>query len=198
MIWHYRLGHPNFHYLKHLFPSLFKNKSPSSFQCEVCELAKHHCSVFPPKPYQVSKPFTLIHSDVWGPSRVSTLSPKKWFVSFIDDHTRVSWVYLLKEKSDIEEIFKIIYAMVETQFQEQIKKFRSNNGKEYFNKILDNFFLEKGMIHQSSCTDTPQQNGVAERKNKHLLEVARALLITNKVPKYLWGGIILTTTYLIN
>ena len=50
MIWHYRLGHPNFHYLKHLFPNLFKNKSPSSFQCEVCELAKHHRSFFPPKP----------------------------------------------------------------------------------------------------------------------------------------------------
>ena len=95
----FRLGHPSFQYLKHLFPSLFKNKNPSSFQCEFCELAKHHRTSFPLQPYRLSKPFSLIHSDVWGSSRVSTLSAKKWFVTFIDYHTRVSWVYLLREKS---------------------------------------------------------------------------------------------------
>ena len=99
MLWHYRLDHPSFQYLKHLFPSLFKNKNPSSFQCEFCELAKHHRTSFPLQPYRLSKPFSLIHSDVWGSSRVSTLSAKKWFVTFIDYHTRVSWVYLLREKS---------------------------------------------------------------------------------------------------
>ena len=99
MLWHYRLDHPSFQYLKHLFPSLFKNKDPSSFQCEFCELAKHHRTSFPLQPYRLSKPFSLIHSDVWGSSRVSTLSAKKWFVTFIDYHTRVSWVYLLREKS---------------------------------------------------------------------------------------------------
>lgn len=88
--------------------------------------------------------------------------------------------------------------MVETQFQEKIKMFRSDNGREYFNKILGEFLLEKGIIHQSSCSNTPQQNGIAERKNKHLLEVTRALLFTNNVPKYLWGDALLTATYLIN
>ena len=77
MLWHYRLGHPSFQYLKHLFPSLFRNKNPSSFQCEFCELAKHHRTSFPLQPYRISKPFSLIHSDVWGPSRISTLSAKK-------------------------------------------------------------------------------------------------------------------------
>ena len=88
--------------------------------------------------------------------------------------------------------------MVLTQFQTKIQVFRSDNGKEYFNKALGKFFLEKGIVHQSSCNDTPQQNGIAERKNKHLLEVARALCFTTKVPKYLWGEAILTATYLIN
>jgi IS30 family transposase len=88
--------------------------------------------------------------------------------------------------------------MVLAQFQTKIQVFRSDNGKEYFNKALRKYFLEKGIVHQSSCNDTPQQNGIVERKNKHLLEVARALCFTNKVPKYLWGEVILTATYLIN
>lgn len=88
--------------------------------------------------------------------------------------------------------------MVQTQFQVQIKIFRSDNGREYFNQILEKKFSHKGIIHQSSCTDTPQQNGVAERKNKHLLEVARALLFTTNVPKNLWGEAVLMATHLIN
>ena len=101
-------------------------------------------------------------------------------------------------KSEMEEVFLKIYTMVLAQFQTKIQVFRSDNGKEYFNKALRKYFLEKGIVHQSSCNDTPQQNGIVERKNKHLLEVARALCFTNKVPKYLWGEVILTATYLIN
>ena len=74
MLWHCRLGHSNFHYLKHLLPDLFKNKNPSSLQCEFCELAKHHRSSFSLQPYKPTKPFVLIHTDVWGPSRIVTPS----------------------------------------------------------------------------------------------------------------------------
>ena len=105
---------------------------------------------------------------------------------------------LLKEKSKVESVFQNFYNMVLTQFQEKIKIVRSDNGKEYLNKILGKFFLEKGIVHQSSCKDTPQQNGVTERKNKHLLEVARALLFSKNITKDLWGEAILTATYLIN
>lgn len=130
----------------------------------------------------------MIHSDVWGPSRVTTQSGKSWFITFIDDHTRVTWVFLLKEKSEAEMVFKNFYNMIQTQFQTKIKIFRSDNGKEFFNQVLGSFFGEKGIIHQSSCPYTPQQNGVAERKNRHLLEVARAISFQIRVPKYLWGG----------
>jgi len=161
MLWHCRLGHPSFLYLKHLFPNLFRNKLLSSFQCDICQLAKHHRASFPIQPYKASKPFILIHSDVWGPSRTLTNFGKRWFITFIDDHTRLSWVYLLKEKSEAEHVFKNFYNMVETQFQTKIQVFRSDNGKEYFNQILGSFFLEKGIVHHSSCNDTPQQNGIA-------------------------------------
>jgi hypothetical protein len=185
MLWHSRLGHPSFPYLKHLFPKLFRNKDLSLLKCEACEFAKHHRSHFPLQPYKPSKPFSVIHSDVWGPNRTSTLSHKKWFITFIDDHSRVCWVYLLKGKSDVCQAVKDFFKMVQNQFQTNIQVFRSDNGKEYFNTMLSDFFRENGIVHQSSCTNTPQQNGVAERKNRHLLEVARALLFSTKVPNYL-------------
>ena len=90
------------------------------------------------------------------------------------------------------------FNMVQTQFQEKIQVFRSDNWKEYFNKILGKFFKEKGIVHQSSCNDTPQKNGVVERKNRHLLEIARALLFSTKTPKYLWGEAVLRAAFFIN
>ena len=114
MLWHFRLGHPNFQYLKYMFPNLFLHKNPSSFQCEICELAQHRRSPFPLQPYKPCKPFSSIHSDVWGPTTVTTLSRKKWFITFINDHTKITWVYLLREKSDVEQVFKKKFNMVQT------------------------------------------------------------------------------------
>jgi transposase InsO family protein len=198
MVWHCRLGHPSFSYLKHLFPSLFKNINSASFQCESCLLSKSHRATYFPKPYRASKPLYLFHSDVWGPSKVTTMSRKRWFVTFIDDHTRLCWIYLMHEKSEVEKIFKDFYNMIENQFQTKISILRSDNGTEYFNKVLKSFFQEKGISHQSSYRDTPQQNGIAKRKNKHLLKVARAIMFYMNIPKYLWGDAILTPSYLIN
>ena len=82
MLWHYRLGHPSFQYLKILFPNLFKNKIPSSFKCEICALAKHHQASYPPRPNKPFAPCSLIHSDVWGPSRISSISRKKIICHF--------------------------------------------------------------------------------------------------------------------
>ncbi|KAL5777605.1 hypothetical protein ACOSP7_010531 [Xanthoceras sorbifolium] len=198
MIWHFRLGHPSFQYLRYLFPTLFKGLDCSTFHCEHCILSKSHRTSYLSKPYVSSKPFYLIHSDVWGPSKIPTTSGKKWFVTFIDDHTRLCWIYLMHEKSDVEKLFKDFYTMIETQFQTKISILHTDNGTEYFNKRLGTFLKEKGIYHQSTCVDTPQQNGIAERKNRHLLEVARAIMFSMNVPKYLWGEALLTAAYLIN
>ena len=105
MLWHYRLGHPNFMYLEKLFPSLFINKSPKLFNCEICQLAKHSRSTYSPLSYKPFKPFSMIHSDVWGPSKTKNITGTRWFVSLIDDHTRLTWVFLMKEKSESISIF---------------------------------------------------------------------------------------------
>ena len=90
MLWHFRLGHPNFQYMKHLFPHLFSKVEMTTLSCDVCTLAKQHRVSFPSQPYKPTHPFTLVHSDVWGPSKVTTSSGKRWFVTFIDDHTRLT------------------------------------------------------------------------------------------------------------
>ena len=101
--------------------------------------------------------------------------------------TRITWVYLLKEKSEAEQTFKHFHFMVKNQYSTKIQILCTDNGREYFSSILGVYFLENDIIHQSSCIDTPQQNGVAERKNRHLLEVARSIMLTNNVPDHFWG-----------
>ncbi|KAA0052345.1 Cysteine-rich RLK (receptor-like protein kinase) 8 [Cucumis melo var. makuwa] len=128
--------------------------------------------------------FMLWHfRDVWGPSKVTTSSGKSWFVN---DHTRLTWVYLITDKSKVAAIFQNFYHTIETQFHKKIAILRSDDGWEFQNHNLN------------SCAYTPQQNGVAERKNRHLLEVARSLMLSTSLPLYLWGDAILTATHLIN
>lgn len=197
-LYHRRLGHPSFTTLKMMFPSFFKGYRVESFNCTDCEFAKHKRTSFQHVNKKSLEPFSLIHSDIWGPSIVSNISGARWFVLFIDDCTRVTWTYLLKNKSEVTTIFSKFYNMITTQFGVRIKRFRSDNAKDYFNQTLSSFFRKEGIIHESSCVNTPQQNGVAERKNGHLLDVTRALLFHKNVPKHYWGEAVLIATHLIN
>ena len=117
-----------------MFPSLCSNAS--EFHCDSCEKAKHHLTSFRSNPYKPSKPFTIIHSDLWGPSSTSNRTHSKWFITFIDDHTRVSWVYLLKSKTEVYHTFRTFHSMIQTQFQTQIQVLHSENNTEYTNQAL--------------------------------------------------------------
>jgi len=87
--------------------------SAKSFHCDVCQFAKHHRTTFPPNGNKSSKPFDLIHPDVWGPSSIPNISGAKWFVSFIDDYcTRVTWIFLMKDKSEVFHLFVTFYRMI--------------------------------------------------------------------------------------
>ncbi|CAL9006017.1 unnamed protein product, partial [Prunus brigantina] len=88
-LWHKRLGHALFGYLKKLFPSLFSSLDVSSFQCDTCGLAKSHCVLFPLSSNKCLVPFSLVHSDVWGLAKIATLAGEQWFVTFIDNCTRI-------------------------------------------------------------------------------------------------------------
>ena len=114
MLWHFHLGHPNFKFMKYLFPHLFSKVDVSSLSCDVCIQAKQHRVSFPSQPYKPTRPFTLIHSDVWGPSNVTTSSGKRWLVTFIDDHTRLTWIFLISDKSEVTSTFRDFYHIIET------------------------------------------------------------------------------------
>jgi len=93
----------------------------------------------------------------------------------------------MKDKFEVFHLFVNFYKMVQTQFESPIKRLRSDNGREYVNQNLSKFLKENGVVHELTCVDTPQQNGVAERKNRHILEVTRALLFQMYIPKSYWG-----------
>ena len=122
----------------------------------------------------------------------------RYYVSFIDDYTRFTWVFLMKQKSDFLTVYTNFRALVKTQHSATIKCFRSDLGGEYTSNDFLNLLASDGTIHQSSCTDTPQQNGLAERKHRHIVETARSLLLSASVPKEFWGEAFLTAVYIIN
>lgn len=181
-LYHLRLGHPSFRVLKLMFPHLFQGLDISEFHCDVCELAKHTRVSFPISNKRSSHPFHLIHSDIWGPT-IPNISGACWFVSLIDDCTRVTWLVLLKQKSDVSIVIPNFYLMVQNRFGVKIKSFTTDNARDYFNQFLSPYFQSQGIIHDSSCVNTPQQNGIVERKNGHLLNTTEALLFQGNVPK---------------
>lgn len=119
--------------------------NPSKFQCEICELYKSHCVSFPVQNKKFEILFSIINSDVLRPSHVTSYS-FRWFVSFIDDCTHITWMYLLKMKFEAVAIFKSFYAMIQNQFHTKMKVFLTNNGKELFNNILGSYFLQNGLF----------------------------------------------------
>ena len=130
--------------------------------------------------------------------QIYSITGDKWFLILVDDCTWATWIYPLKTKGEVSQKVKEFFVMVERQFSTLIKCFRSDNARDFFNETLSTFFRTKGVIHQSSRVRTPEQNGVAERKIGYIIEMARALMIQNKVPSYLWGEAVRTTVHLIN
>ena len=192
-LWHQRLGHPSTK-TSSLFPFFF-NKSCIPSSCSICPLAKLTRQPFPLSTTRSAACFDLIHIDIWGGYHVPSSSGAKYFLTLVDDHSRSTWIYLLKHKSEARTFLIHFIHLVANQFSKTVKIIRSDNGPEF--KISD-FYSSKGIIHQTSCVNTPQQNGVAERKYRHLLNVARALLFQANLPKHFWGDAILTAAYLIN
>ncbi|PRQ37607.1 putative RNA-directed DNA polymerase [Rosa chinensis] len=197
-LWHRRLGHLSFSYLKKLQPHLFSVVSDLDFHCDICELAKSHRISYSPSLHKSPVPFMKIHSDVWGPAKIPSLSGARYFVTFIDDCTRMTWVSFLKNKSDVFGMFIEFHKMVATQYLQSIRVFQSDNGGEFVNGPMIEFCRSHGIRHQTSNSYTPQQNGLAERKNRQLMEVVRASLFGMNVPRSYWGEAVKSAAYLIN
>jgi hypothetical protein len=134
----------------------------------------------------------MIHSDVWGPLQVKNITGTTLFVSFVDDHTRLTWLFLMKDKFEVGQIFQNFNSMIQTQFHTKIQILKTDDAKEYFNSDLNTYYLSQGIIHISSCVDTAQQNGVAEIKNRHLLRIARSLMFQNNYGEKLYSQLLIS------
>jgi hypothetical protein len=195
-VWHHRLGHPS---LSRLF--LLKNVisdlvMPSANEhCKVCHISKQKRLPFHTAVHFADLPFDLIHCDIWGPYHVPTIDQQRYFLTIVDDCTRCTWVFLMKQKSETSPLIQSFFALIKTQFSISIKMARSDNGPEF---NLHSFYAQHGTLHQKSCVGTPQQNATVERKHQHLLMVARALRFQANLPLPFWGYCVLTATHLIN
>jgi len=146
--------------------------------------------------HEISKsPLDLIYSDVWGPAPES-VGRNKYYVSFIDDHSKYTWIYLLRNKSDVFRVFHDFKNLVERKFDRKIISVQSDWGGEY--EKLNSFFQRLGISHRVSCPHAHQQNGAAERKHRHIVDVGLALLANASMPLKYWDQAFLTATYLIN
>ncbi|KAF5754617.1 putative RNA-directed DNA polymerase [Helianthus annuus] len=196
-LWHSRLGHPSDQVLA-VLKDKFGVKSVDHGLCDVCHRAKQVRVPFPLSEHKTKAIGELVHLDIWGPYKVTSYEGYKYFLTIVDDFSRTVWCYLLANKTEVFENLCSFYELVLTQFEKKIKMFRSDNGTEFVNNQMSVFCKNKGILHQTSCPYTPQQNGVVERKHRHLLNTARALMFQSSLPLRYWSDCILTAVYLIN
>ncbi|CAN1149827.1 Retrovirus-related Pol polyprotein from transposon TNT 1-94 [Linum perenne] len=203
-LWHRKLGHISISVLsklsrKNLVRGLPKLDSKKEFFCDACVKGKHTRSSFKSKNnISSSRTLELIHMDLFGPANIMTLGGKYFCFVLVDDFSRYCWIYLLRTKDETLSKLKSFTKLIQNELDDKIKSIRSDNGGEFTSDEFKNFCDENGITHYYSAPRTPQQNGVAERKNRTLIEIARTLLNDFNLPKNFWGEAVSTACYVTN
>jgi hypothetical protein len=167
--------------------------------CRACVQGKMHESPHSSKTIISSKRILeLLHVDLFGHPSHASLGGKKYYLVIVDDHSRYTWVYFFEYKSETQQTIIDFAKEVECQYRQNILAIRSDNGTEFKNYTLIGFLSDEGIRHQYSAAYTPQQNGVAERKNQTLMDMARSMLAEFKSPYNFWGEAISTACYSSN
>lgn len=192
---HRRLGHASFS--NKIFLKAFGQKV-KDLKCVTCIKGKQTKLPFPSGNNRTTRILELVHSDVCGPMSVNSIGGKRYFVTFIDDFSRKCFVYVIAQKNQVLKCFKDFKLLVEGQCELKIKTLRSDNGGEYINDNFDKFLLDNGIIHQKSTAYSPQQNGLAERMNRTLIEKVRCMLIDATLTLGFWAEAVQTAAFIIN
>ena len=140
----------------------------------------------------------IIHSDVCGPMLSNSLSGYAYYVSFIDDFSRKTWVYFMKNKDEVFSKFKEFKALIKNHTEKKIKTLRLDNGGEFTSNEFKELCKESGIKRELSTTYNLQQNGIAERKNRTIMEATRAMLHDQELPMHIWAEAARTTMYVQN
>jgi hypothetical protein len=203
-LWHERLGHIGFDGLKHmsnadLVHGLPKFSSLPPSVCTGCMEGKLHRAAFPSASENRAKePLQLVHSDICGKMRNQSIGGAWYFATFTDDFSRHTTVYFLKTKDEVFEKFKEWQRLMEKQTGKEVKVFRTDGGGEYTSKRFEAYLASCGIRHEISAPYTPQQNEVAERGNRSIVEKARSMMHARDVPINLWAEAVSTAVFLKN
>jgi len=183
-LWHFRLGHLSFSRMNTLHSKFPFVNVDSKATCDVCHFAKHRKHPFIPSCNKAKQPFELIHFDIWGPISIKSIHGHSYFLTAVNDFSRYTWLTLMKTKAKTIKHIVDFITLIENQFSCQVKIIRSDNGPEF---LMPTFYSSKGILHQRSCVETPQQNARVERKHQHILNIVRALLFQSNLPKQFWS-----------
>ncbi|GJR30016.1 putative ribonuclease H-like domain-containing protein [Tanacetum coccineum] len=202
--WHRSLGHVNFKNLNKLVKGNLVRGLPSKiFQndhtCVACQKGKQHKASCKAKSVSsISQPLQLLHMDLFGPTSVRSLNHKTYCLVITDDFSRFSWVFFLRTKDETSGILKDFIRQIENQLNQKVKSIRCDNGTEFKNRDFIEFCGSKGIKREYSNARTLQQNGVAERKNRTLIEAARTMLADSFLPNTFWAEAVSTACYVLN
>ncbi|GKC17770.1 retrovirus-related pol polyprotein from transposon TNT 1-94 [Tanacetum coccineum] len=185
-LWHRCLSHLNFGAINHLAKhGLVRGKSSK----------KPH----KPKSEDTNQEkLYLLHMDLCGPIRVASVNGKKYILVIVDDYSRFTWVKCLRSKDEAPAFIINFLKMIQVRLKETVRRIRTDNGTEFVNQTLREYYEKVGISHETSVARSPQQNGVVERRNRTLIEAARTMLIYAKAPLFLWAEAVATACYTQN
>lgn len=203
--WHRRMAHVNYKTINKLsklglvkgLPSkLFTNEH----NCLACNKGKQHRASYKAVKAvsTISEPLQLLHMDLFGPTPIRSIDHKYFCLVITDDYSRFCWVFFLKTKDETTPILKEFTILVENQLNKKVKGIRCDNGTEFKNVVFIEFCKSKGIRRDYSTPRTLQQNGVAERKNRTLIEAARSMLADSKLPTMFWTEAVSTACHVLN
>ncbi|GJU57067.1 putative ribonuclease H-like domain-containing protein [Tanacetum coccineum] len=203
-LWHRRLGHINFITMNKLVKGNLVRGLPSKLiendqTCVACQKGKQHRASCKSKTVSsISQPLHMLHMDLFGLTFVKSLMKKIYCLVVTDDYSRFSWVFFLATKDETSSILKSFIIRVENLIDQKVKVIRCDNGTEFKNKEMNQFCKRKCIKREFSVARTPQQNRVAERKNRTLIEDARIMLANSKLPTTFWAEAVSTACYVQN
>src|SRR6187551_29684 len=203
-LWHRRLAHVGMRNLAKLqkdehILGLTNVVFEKDRLCSACQAGKQVGAPHPPKNILTSsKPLKLLHMDLFGPVAYVSIGGNKYGLVIVDDFSRFTWVFFLQDKSEARTIIKRFIKRAQNEFELKIKHIRSDNGTEFKNTNVEEFLDEEGIKHELSAPYTPQQNGVVERKNRTLIEMARTMLDEYKTPDNFWAEAVSTACHATN
>lgn len=204
-VWHQRLAHVNYPVILKMAAigavegmNLKKGSSPPNGLCTGCALGKMHRLPFKTGREKAAQIGELVHTDVCGPMQHSTPKGARYYVSFKDDFSGFRAIYFLKNKSEVFDCFKLFHSRLCNETGQSVKTLRSDNGGEFMGTEFESWLAARGIRHETSVPHTPEQNGVAERDHRVMMESARSMIHAKNLPLELWAEAVNFAAYTLN